>query len=216
MNDIQYPSKDEMLKNMQKLYDKLSRMIPKPPSASLNKMELEISGLMHEIQFFIAMIDIVYPLERAYDGLVSNPNNENSPQVIEVFVELMDLNLRKAFLLITQFNLETLLSVIVEEHNIDITQEGSLTDKYVKVLTYFDIDHKEYKKLLDIYHRTRNTLHDGGKITREWRIEYGGKIFEIKKGGKICFANWRYFTWFTSEVLTIYEKIINSKKYKMI
>ena len=90
-----------MLENMQKLYDKLSEMSSKPMSANLNKIELEISGLMHQIQFFITMINIIYPLEQAYDELVSNLDNKNSPKVIEVFVKSMDFNLRKAFLIIT-------------------------------------------------------------------------------------------------------------------
>lgn len=217
MSDFLNPDKKEILTNMKLLYDKLSAMIPKQPPAKLDIVELEISGMMHEIEFFKAMIEIIYPLERTYEGLKSNPiNNIIESDTIEKFVQAMDFNLRKSFLTVTQFNLETLLGVIAKEHEITFRERQSLLKRYIQVMNYFEINSEDFLDLLKTYHYLRNTLHSGTKITEDFGpYHYKGCTFEAKEGQDyIKFADWRHFTWFTSEVLDIFVSILKSKKYK--
>lgn len=217
MNDFQNPDKNEILTNLKLLYDKLAGMIPKQPPAKLDVIELEISGMMHEMEFFKAMIEIIYPLERTYEGLKSNPiNNIIESETIEKFVQAMDFNLRKSFLTVTQFNLESLLGVIAKEHGIIFKERQSLLKRYIHVMNYFEINHNDFLGLLKTYHYVRNTLHSGTKITEDFGPnQYKGCTFEAKKGQDyIKFADWCHFTWFTSEVLDIFVTIIESKKYK--
>jgi len=82
-------------------------------------------------------------------------------------------------------------------------------------MDYFEIDHEEYEDLLKIFHYTRNTLQSGTHITKDaepWM--YKGKTFTFKIGQKkVEHTSWHYFTYFTSEIIEIFEKIYKSPKF---
>ena len=179
---------------------------------------LEISALHYQMQFFRHTIDMWYPLEDTAKKFAINPHNQNiKSEIIDNFVKQSDFCLRKAFLALTQFNLETLLNVIIEKYKIEMKDNGgTLFDKYRKAIEYFEIVDNNYESLLRIYHMLRNTLHSGTRITKNFGpYTYRGQIFELKIGQEfVVFSSWRYFTFFTNEVLCIFEKIFESPKYK--
>ena len=116
-----------------------------------------------------------------------------------------------------QFSLETMLSVIAKEHEMEFENE-TLLHKYRKVMDHFGITFDYYLPLLKAYHYLRNTQHNGMRIVKNLGpLKYKGCTFEVKKdqSSPIRFADWRHITWFTSEALEIYEKILKSDKYKL-
>lgn len=211
-------SKSELIQNFDRLHDRLFKMVSKPPdSQDLNVVELEISGMMYDVQYFKGMIQITYPLETMGRALLMNPINSDRPRTVELFVQRADFNMRKSFITIMQFNLETMLGIIAKEHEIIFNENTPILKRYNIVMNYFGITSNHYQPLLKTYHYVRNTLHVGTKIKKDFgSYSYKGCTFEAKNGqAYIKFADWRHFTWFTSEVLEIYEKIFASDKYKI-
>jgi|GEM_PF-5469568 hypothetical protein len=216
MTDI---SKDELIKNLDSLHERLFKMIPKSiDDGNLNNVELEISGMMYDVQYFKGLIQITYPLETMGRALLVNPANVGRIRHVELFVQRTDFNMRKSFITIMQFNLETLLGIIAKEHEIIFSKNTPILKRYNTIMNFFTITTNNYQPLLKTYHYVRNTLHVGTKIKDDFGpYIYKGCKFETKKGqGYIKFADWRHFTWFTSEVLEIYEKILASNKYTLL
>lgn len=211
-------SKSELMSNFDLLHDRLFKMVSKPPdSTNLNVVELEISGMMYDVQYFKGLIQITYPLETMGKALLMNPANSNKLRNIELYVQRTDFNMRKSFITIMQFDLETLLGIIAKEHKITFSENTPILKRYNKVMNHFRITSNPYQSLLKTYHHVRNTLHVGTKIKNDFGpYSYKGCTFEAKMGQEyIEFADWRHFTWFTSEVLEIYEKIFASELYKI-
>ncbi len=114
-------------------------------------MDLEISGLMHQMSYFSTLVQLLYPLERTFEMMKSNPTNPNDDETIKAQVVAIDFNCRKSFLVLTAFSLETILKVIAEKHSICLNPRDSITKNYLDVMNYFEIDHGEYEDLLKFF-----------------------------------------------------------------
>lgn len=210
------PDPQEILENIALIKEKLRRMIIHKEKLGFSDVDLEISSLMHQFTYFGTLIHLFYPLEKTFEMINQIKSNPNSEETTTVQVQAIDFCNRKSFVGLTLFSLETLLGVIAEKHEILFNSNDSITKKYLKVMDFFDIEHMEYENLLKIYHYTRNSLHSGTKIKKEWGpYTYKGKEFSVKIGQKyVEHTTWNYFTYFTSEIIGIFEKIYQSSKFK--
>lgn len=219
MNDTkpkdEYFDHKELFKNILNLNKKLRRIIEHKTEAEFSDIDLEISGLMHQMTYFSTLVQLFYPLETTYNRMRLNPTNPNSDEVIEKQVESIDFNCRKSFLVLTAFSFETLLGVIAKKYAISFDDCHSMTLKYLKVIDYFEIEREEYEDLLKIFHYTRNTLHSGTHVTKDSEpLQYKGKTFIFEIGQRnVEHTTWNYFTYFTSEIIEIFEKIYKSSKF---
>lgn len=205
-----------VVKNILSLNKKLRGIIEHKEESEFSDIDLEISGLMHQMTYFSTQFQLFYPLERTFEMMKQNPTNPNSDDVIKAQVIAIDFNIRKSFLVLAAFSFETLLNVIADKHSISLDQRDSITNNYLTVMDYFEIGHGEYEDLLKIFHYTRNSLHSGTKIKKAWGpLTYKGKTFSVEIGQKrVEHTTWDYFTYFTSEIVEIFEKIYKSQKFK--
>lgn len=204
----------EILDNIVLIKAKLRGMIEHKQQTGFSDIDLEISSLMHQFTYFSTLVYSFYPLEKTFEMMDQiNPNNEKTTIVQ---VREFDFCNRKSFVVLTSFSLETLLNVIAERHSILFKPKDSITKKYLTVMDFFEIDHGEYENLLKIFHYTRNSLHSGTKIKQDWGpFSYKGKEFSVKIGQEyVEHTTWNYFTYFTSEIIGIFEKIYKSKNFK--
>ena len=210
------PDPQEILENIALIKEKLKKMIEHKEKLGFSDVDLEISSLMHQFTYFGTLIYLFYPLERTFEMINQINSNLNSEETTMVQVQAIDFCNRKSFVGLTLFSLETLLDVIAEKHKILFNSKDSITKKYLNVMDFFDIEHGEYKNLLNIFHYTRNSLHSGTKIKKEWGpLRYKGKEFSVKIGQKyVEHTTWNYFTYFTSEIIGIFEKIYQSPKFQ--
>jgi len=210
------PDPQEILENIVLIKEKLRKMIEYKEKLGFSDVDLEISSLMHQFTYFGTLVHSFYPLERTFEMIDQTNSNPNSEETTMVQVQAIDFCNRKSFVVLTSFSLETLLDVIAEKHKILFNSRDSIVNKYLKVMDFFDIELGEYENLLKIFHYTRNSLHSGTKIKKEWGpYTYKGKEFSVKFGQKhVEHTTWNYFTYFTSEIIGIFEKIYKSKKFK--
>ena len=126
--------KERILINLANLILKISPMILNKPAKT--SVELELSGLMHDIRYHMDLVTIFHPLDEYRKKCIANFNlNEEAAQV---FVSSADTNIRKSFITLTLFSLETILKIIAEYHKISIP-ESDIIKKYKLVMKYFDI-----------------------------------------------------------------------------
>ena len=205
----------EVARNIISLNQKLRRIIEHKEETGFSDIDLEISALMHQMTYFSTLVQLFYPLETTFERMKLNPTNPNDDETIKAQVIAIDFNCRKSFLVLTAFSLETLLMAIAEKHSISLNPRDSITKNYLTVMDYFEIDHGEYEDLLKIFHYTRNTLHSGTKIKKSSPpLTYKGKTFTFEIGQKFMeYTTWNYFTYFTSEIIEIFEKIYKSTKF---
>lgn len=205
----------EVVRNILSLNQRLRKMIEHKEESGFSDIDLEISGLMHQMTYFSTLIQLLYPLERTFEMMKSNPTNPNDEETIKSQVIAIDFNTRKSFLVLAAFSLETLLYVIAEKHSIILNEQDAITQNYLKVMDFFEIEHDEYENLLKIFRYTRNSLHSGTKIKKSWGpFTYQGKIFSATVGqGYVEHTTWNYFTYFTHEIVGIFEKIYKSSKF---
>lgn len=208
----------EVTKNILSLNKKLRRIIEHKEESGFSDIDLEISGLMHQMTYFSILVQMFYPLETTFERMRLNPTNPNNDDTIKSQVLMIDFANRKSFLVLTAFSLETLLKVIAKKYSIYLDPRDSITKNYLKVMDYFEIEHEEYEDLLKIFHYTRNTLHSGTHITKNsGPLRYKGKTFTFEIGQKnVEHTSWNYFTYFTSEIIEIFEKIYKSPKFNKI
>jgi len=203
-----------VVKNIQSLIKRLEKIIEHKEESNFSDIDLEISGLMHQMSYFSILIQLFYPLETTYDRIRTNLTNPNDDKTVKAQVISIDLNCRKSFLVLNCFSLETLLRIIIEKHDIRSDSRNGIVNDYLNVLDYFEIGRNEYENLLKIFHYTRNSLHSGTKIKKEWGpFSYKGKDFSAKIGKQVEHASWDYFTYFTHEMVEIFEKIYKSSKF---
>ena len=210
------PDPQEILENIALIKEKLRSMIEHKEKLGFSDVDKEISSMMHQFTYFGIIIHKFYPLERTFEMINQFNSNPNSEEIAMVQVQAIDFCNRKSFVALTSFSLETLLEVIAEKHEIHFNSNDNITSKYLQVMDFFDIEHEEYENLLNIFHYTRNTLHSGTKIKKEWGpFRYKGKEFSVKIGQKyVEHTTWNYFTYFTSEIIGIFEKIYQSPKFQ--
>src|SRR5579863_3173241 len=108
----------EVAKNISSLHKKLRAIIEHRVKSGFSDTDLEISSLMHQMTYFLILIQLFYPLEKIYEMLKRNPTNPNNDDVIKSQVSAIDFNNRKSFLVLTAFSFETLLKVIAKKHSI--------------------------------------------------------------------------------------------------
>ena len=210
-----YVDHKEIIKNIINLTNKLGEIIKHKSKSGFSDIDLEISGLMHQMFSFSYIVQILYPLEKTYNNIKLNPTNPNNDETVKAQVETMDLTCRKSFLVLTAFTFETILELIIKKHSIPLDKYTSMNQKFMSVIDWFDIDQEEYRNLIKIFYYTRNTLHSGTRITRESdSIKYKGKIFTFKiNQANMEYTSWNYFTYFTLQIITIFEKIYKSPKF---
>jgi len=208
--------KERILINLANLILKISPMILNKPAKT--SVELELSGLMHDIRYHMDLVTIFHPLDEYRKKCIANFNlNEEAAQV---FVSRADTNIRKSFITLTLFSLETILKIIAEYHKISIP-ESDIIKKYKLVMKYFDIYSKENENLVKILHYTRNTLHSGDRVDKESHLSYNGKIFDFmpkekqKEKRALESTNWNYLTYLFQQLLDIFNQITTSQKYKL-
>ena len=210
------PDPQEILENIVLIKEKLRKMIKHKEKLGFSDVDLEISSLMHQFTYFGNLIYSFYPLEKTFEMINQINSNPNSEETTMVQVQSIDLCNRKSFVVLTSFSLETLLGIMAEKHEVLLKSGDPIIDKYLKVMNFFDIEYGEYENLLKIFHYTRNSLHSGTKIKKEWGpYMYKGKEFSVKIGQKFVeHTTWNYFTYFTNEIIGIFEKIYQSPKFK--
>jgi len=201
--------------NILLLHKKLRLMIIDKEESKFSDIDLEISAMMHQMSYFSILIQMFYPLEKTYEGMRNNSTNTNTDDVIKAQVLSIDFNNRKSFLVLTAFSLETLLHKIADKYSISLNKRESITCNYLTLMDYFEIEHDEYENLLNIFHYTRNSLHSGTIIKKEWGpLQYKEKIFGVKIGQEyVEHTTWDHFIYFTNEILDIFKKIYASPKF---
>lgn len=205
----------EVVKNIISLNQRLRKMIEHKEKIGFSDIDLEISGMMHQLTYFSTLIQLFYPLETTFKRMKMNPTNPNDDETIKSQVIAIDFNSRKSFLVLMAFSFETLLYAIAEKHGIELNHKDSIVTNYLKVIDYFEIDRDQYENLLKIFHYTRNSLHSGTKIKKAWGpFVYQGKEYSVTVGqGYVEHTTWNYFTYFAHEITGIFEKIYKSPKF---
>jgi len=156
---------------------------------------------------------MVYPLREIYDILKSkNPNLDEKKA--EVLIQIVDLNAKSSFVSMYGFQVETILKQIANVYNIDMNSR-SMRTKFQNVLEYFETSSDDKLNLIDVFYWTRNTLHNGGIVDRRGETSYKGHTYKFEIGKEIEHATWDYFTYFGSEIIGLFEDILNSKKYNI-
>jgi|APSaa5957512535_1039671.scaffolds.fasta_scaffold04523_6 hypothetical protein len=211
----EYFNHEEVYKNILNLNRRLRKIIEHKKESEFSDIDLEISGLMHQMTYFSTLVQVLYPLERTYHLFRLSPKNPNPDNVIEKHVEAVDFNCRKSFLVLTAFSFETLLGVISKTYSISLDGCGSMDQKYLRIMDFFDIEREEYQNLIKIFYYTRNTLHSGTHVTRDSSpLTYKGKTFFFEIGqSHVEHTTWNYFTYFAHEIVSIFEKIYKSQKF---
>lgn len=180
--------------------------------ADFDEIEIQVSSLMHLLAYFEIQVGLLYPLKNTILHLKqSQPNADED--VISSHVTYLDLTCKQSFVVLTAFTFETLLTLIAEKYGISFLDKISLTKKYGIVMQYFDVEMGEREALLDIFHWTRNTLHYGGKVTREGHLKYKGGNFDFIVGQQMKHADWDYFTYFVGDIIEIFREILKSQKF---
>ena len=209
-NRIQY--------NLANLVIKTSSMIQNHPP--ITPVELELSGLMHDIRYHIELVSIFHPPDDYLKKCMAEFNMNES--AASIFVSRADRNIRKSFVTLTLFSLETILKIIATEHKISIP-ENNVISKYVIVMKYFDVYSEDNENLIKILHYTRNTLHNGDRVNKKSHISYNGKIFDFiprqqenhKENRSLESTRWDYLTYFFQQLLDIFYEITKSQKYSV-
>jgi len=183
-----------------------------------NSINLELSGLMHDMFYHKELVTIFHPLNDYIEKCVDD-YGMNKPAAI-ISVTRADRSIRKSFVTFTLFSLETILKIIAKHHGIKIPRNNTI-DKYKIIMKYFDVYSEENNNLVKILHYTRNTLHNGDRVDQESHIPYKGKIFHFvpkekqKKEEKLESTYWFNLTYFFLQLLDIFDQITMSKKYSL-
>lgn len=202
-----------LMQNMNELLLKSSTMINKEKKEEdFDEIEIQISGLMHLLAYFQVQIGLLYPLKSTISHLKQSQPKADEGVIIS-HVTYIDLTCKKSFIVLTAFTFETILKFIAEKYGISFPDNTSLTKKYCIVMEYFDVRIGEREALLDIFHWTRNTLHYGGKVTRENHLKYKGGDFHFIPEQEMKHADWDYFTYFVSDIIDIFGEILKSPKF---
>jgi len=181
---------------------------------------LEFSGLMHDIRYHRELVNVFYPLEVYYQKLITEFNlNE---EAVKIAVSRTDRNMRKSFVTLTLFSLETILKHIAKYHEISF-QNNNTISLYVSVMKYFDIYSKNNENLVKILHYTRNTLHNGDRVDKEAHLSYNEKTFDFipnpdltqKDRKQLDSTKWDYLTYLFQQLLEVFQQIIISPKYTL-
>lgn len=179
---------------------------------NFDEIEIQLSGLMHLLAYFLIQIGLLYPLKDTIEHLKQSQPNSNE-SVIRSHVTFIDMTCKQSFVVLTAFSLETILKLIAERYGISFNDKDTISKKYCTVMKYFDVEIGEREALLDIFYWTRNTMHYGGKVSREGHRKYKGCDFDFIIGSTMKHAEWQYFTYFVSEIINIIQEIIKSPKF---
>lgn len=197
------------------LLQKISVMIKDKREEDFGEIEIQLSGLMHLLMYFNIQIGLLYPLKNTIEYLKQSQSNVNE-YIIRNHVTYIDMACKQSFVVLTAFSLETIMKLIVEKYAIPIIDNDSVSKKYCKMMKHFDVEIGERDALLDIFYWTRNTLHYGGKVTRENHQKYKGGEFNFEVGKTMKHAEWEYFTYFVSDILNIIQEILQSPKFTTV
>ncbi len=190
----------------------MSNLTPKNP------VREEFSGLMHDIRYHIELVNIFHPLDDSIKKFTKSSDMKDD--AIVIFVTRVDRNIRKSFVTMTLFSLETILKIIAKHHGIKIP-ENNVIDKYKKIMRYFETYSEEKGNLIKILHYTRNTLHNGDRVDQEAHLQYKGKLFNFipkqkqKEEEKLESIDWFNLIFLLQDLFDIFLEIIKSKNYSL-
>lgn len=202
-----------LVTNFQRLINRNFSLLKNKKEDELNQVDLYINFFSHHLMVHQMHINVFYPLKNNYDRLKAvNPNLDEKKA--NTFIQIIDLNAKSSFVSMCGFQLEAILKQIAKTHDIKMN-EGSMRSKFQSVLKYFEISSEDKLNLIDVFYWTRNTLHNGGIVDRPDETSYKGHTYEFEVSKGIKHATWDYFTYFVSEIIGLFEEILNSKKYKI-
>lgn len=214
MDPYSIDGKDRIIEELAKLSTKASLIMKNLPSK--NPIREEFSGLMHDIRYHIELVNIFHPLDDSIKRFTKS--SDMNGEAVIVFVTRTDRNIRKSFVTLTLFSLETILKIIAKYHEIKIN-ENNTGENYKKTMEHFDVYSQEKENLVKILHYTRNTLHSGDRVSRESHLSYKGKMFHFipndkqKEEYQLESTNWFNLIYFLQELFDMFNQIINSEKY---
>lgn len=216
LNGNEYPyyyyENTTLQRYLNELLQKVSVMIKDKREDDFDDIEIQLSGLMHLLAYFLIQIGLLYPLKATIERLIqSQPNADEA--VIRSHVTFIDMTCKQSFVVLTAFSLETILKLIADKYQIPFNDGDSVSKRYCAVMRYFDVEIGERDALLDIFYWTRNTLHYGGKVTKEGSRKYKGGNFDFIVGETMKHAEWEYFTYFVSDIINIVQEIFKSSKF---
>ena len=202
---------DNLLEDAYKQESKLVKVI-------VEKQQISLHGSSKELKILKLHGDLDHTHEliitkNNYDRLKAvNPNLDEKKA--NTLIQIIDLNAKSSFVSMCGFQLEAILKQIAKAH--DIKMNGSsMRSKFQSVLKYFEISSEDKLNLIDVFYWTRNTLHNRGIVDRPDETSYKGHTYEFEVGKEMKHATWDYFTYFVSEIIGLFEEILNSKKYKI-
>jgi len=201
----------ELVTNFQKLITKNFSLLKDKKGKELSDVDLYINFFNHHLIVHQMKINIFYPLHVNYVRLKAiNPTLDESKA--KTFINVIDLEAKSSFVTMCGFQIETILKKIVKTHNIEMNNQ-SMRTRFQSVLEYFEIPLDDKLDLIDVYYWTRNTLHNGGRVDKIGKCVYGDftYVFEINK--PLNHTRWNHLTYFVSEIIGIFEQILNSEKY---
>lgn len=199
--------------NFQLLINRNFALLKNKTEDELNQVDLYINFFNHHLVVHQMQINIFYPLQQNYVRL-KTVNPALDEKKVNAFIQIIDLNAKSSFVLMCGFQLETILKQIANAHDIKMN-ESSMRTKFQSVLEYFELVSEDKLNLIDIFYWTRNTLHNGSVVDRNGERSYNGFTFKFEVGESLKHATWDYFTYFVSEIIGIFEEILNSKNYKI-
>ena len=211
-NDDDYVyNSDKLVRNLQMLIERNSGSLKNKKESEFSNVDLYINHFSHHLTVHLFKIKKFYPLIINQEELESTFSSL-SISIMEPLIETIDLDSKSSFITLCCFQFETILKKISEAHKIKL-ENKSMRIKFENVLKYFDIPLDDKLDLIDVFYWTRNTLHDGGKVNKSGTRTYAGQkyVFEIDK--PLLHTHWRNFIYFASEILGIFEQILNSEKY---
>lgn len=203
----------KLVTNFQKLINRNFSLLKNKKEDELNQVDLYINFFNHHLVVHQMQINIFYPLQQNYVRLKTfNPNLDEKK--LNVFIQIIDINSKSSFVSMCGFQLETILKQIAKQHDIQMNK-SSMRTKFQSVLEYFEISSEDKLNLIDVFYWTRNTLHNGGIVDTPGERSYKGFTFKFEVGETMKHATWDYFTYFVSEIIGLFEEILNSEKYKI-
>lgn len=216
MDPYDINGKTRIIENLANLSIKASSIMSNLPPK--NPVREEFSGLMHDIRYHIELVNIFHPLDDSIKKFTKSSDMKGD--AIVTFVTRVDRNIRKSFVTMTLFSLETILKIIAKHHGIKIPK-NKVIDKYKKTMRYFKIYSEEKENLIKILHYTRNTLHNGDRVDQESHLQYKGKSFNFipkqkqKEEEKLESTDWFNLIFFLQDLFDIFIEIVKSKKYSL-
>ena len=212
MNNSNYVFNSEyLINNFKELINRCGSLLEGKDEKDFNEVDLWINSFTHHLAVHQLHVDTFYPLAKSR-GMFEMMQPQLDQNIMNSFIDILDRNAKSCFVTMCGFQVETILKWIAQIHNIKLNGR-SMRNKFKNVLDYFEIVNDDKLNLIDIFYWTRNTLHNGGSVTRSATRSYKRHIFVFKTGNTITHATWDYLTYFVNEIIELLEEILRAKKY---